>query len=62
MIVVSEEEYLRMVDECGGWCLACGSEVFGIEPDARRYKCEECGAEEVYGAEELLIRGELVFE
>ena len=38
-----------------GFCLACGAEAYGVEPDARRYKCENCGATEVYGAEELLI-------
>lgn len=38
-----------------GFCLACGAEAFGVEPDARRYECEECGAEKVYGAEELLM-------
>lgn len=42
-------------DESGGFCLACGEEAYGIEPDARRYECESCGAKKVYGAEELLI-------
>jgi DNA-directed RNA polymerase subunit RPC12/RpoP len=39
-----------------GFCLACGEEHEGIEPDARKYECEACGRREVYGAEELLIR------
>jgi hypothetical protein len=38
-----------------GFCLACGAEAYGVEPDARKYECEACGAEKVYGAEELLI-------
>jgi hypothetical protein len=38
-----------------GFCLACGAEHDGIEPDARRYPCTECGANKVYGAEELLL-------
>ena len=38
-----------------GFCIACGAEAYGVEPDARRYECEECGKEKVYGAEELLI-------
>jgi len=42
-------------DENIGFCLACGAEHMGIEPDARRYECEECGARKVYGAEELLL-------
>jgi hypothetical protein len=38
-----------------GFCLACGEEAEGCEPDARRYRCEDCGERQVYGAEELLI-------
>ena len=40
-----------------GFCLACGSETSGVEPDARRYKCENCSAEKVYGIEELFVMG-----
>ncbi len=40
-----------------GFCLACGSEAFGVEPDARRYTCESCNAPKVYGLEELLLMG-----
>ncbi len=39
----------------GGFCLACGSEASGVEPDARKYECESCGAHKVYGIEELLM-------
>ena len=42
-------------DEYLGFCLACGDEAYGVEPDARRYVCEACGAKAVYGAEECLI-------
>ena len=38
-----------------GFCLACGNEQGGCEPDARAYECEACGEHAVYGAEELLI-------
>ena len=40
-----------------GFCLACGEEADGCEPDARRYECEACGEKRVYGAEELAIMG-----
>lgn len=40
-----------------GFCLACGEEQHGIEPDARRAHCEACGANKVYGAEELMLMG-----
>ena len=42
-------------DDGSGFCLACGADAYGVEPDARRYKCEECGKKAVYGAEECLI-------
>ena len=42
-------------DDNLGFCLACGAEAFNVEPDARRYVCESCGAPRVYGAEELLL-------
>jgi predicted RNA-binding Zn-ribbon protein involved in translation (DUF1610 family) len=38
-----------------GFCVACGSEVEDVEPDAREYECEVCGEHQVYGAEELLL-------
>lgn len=38
-----------------GFCIACGNEQEGCEPDARGYECEACGAKKVYGAEELAL-------
>ncbi len=38
-----------------GFCLACGEEQGGCEPDMRRGLCENCGARKVYGADELAI-------
>lgn len=43
-------------DQCG-FCLACGNVQEGVEPDARKYVCDSCGAEKVYGAEELALMG-----
>lgn len=42
-------------DDNIGFCIACGAEASGVEPDAVGYECEACGAPKVYGAEELLI-------
>ncbi len=39
-----------------GFCIRCGAEADGVEPDACRYECESCGEAGVYGAEELLMR------
>ena len=38
-----------------GFCVRCGAEAEGVEPDAREYECESCGEPDVYGASELLI-------
>ena len=38
-----------------GFCLNCGADREGCEPDARDYECYDCGAHKVYGAEEMLI-------
>lgn len=38
-----------------GFCLECGEDAMGVEPDARKLQCEMCLAEAVYGADELLI-------
>ena len=40
-----------------GFCLACGEEQEGCEPDARGYECESCGARKVFGASEVLLMG-----
>ena len=41
--------------ESVGFCTACGAKAYGVEPDARKYECECCGAAKVYGAEELVL-------
>ena len=38
-----------------GFCVACGEDAEGCEPDARKYECGACGEMAVYGAEELLL-------
>jgi hypothetical protein len=38
-----------------GFCIVCGADAHGVEPDARLYECEACGEMAVFGAEELLI-------
>ncbi len=38
-----------------GFCIQCGADAEGVEPDARRCPCEACGQPGVYGAEELLL-------
>jgi hypothetical protein len=38
-----------------GFCLGCGEEAMGCEPDARAYECESCGDPLVYGADEIAL-------
>lgn len=50
------EELAGPMDENNGFCVACGEVAYGgIEPDARRYKCESCGSYSVYGMEEMML-------
>jgi len=53
-ILEAAHRHLRSLDD-PGFCLLCGNEHDGIEPDARRYVCEACGKRQVYGAEELMM-------
>ncbi|MFN0056418.1 MAG: hypothetical protein ACKV0T_30090, partial [Planctomycetales bacterium] len=60
-IELTEEAYANLAENYGGFCVVCRDEAYGVEPDARRYRCESCGANAVFGAEELLIRGVIQF-
>ncbi len=40
-----------------GFCVACGTKAYGVEPDARKYECAECAKPKVYGIEELMLIG-----
>lgn len=53
-ILEAAERYQSSLDN-PGFCLVCGVEAEGCEPDARKYHCESCGANAVYGVEEILI-------
>lgn len=57
MAAPSIEEVIEAVqdDDNSGFCLSCGEQAWGVEPDARGYECESCGEHKVYGAEECLM-------
>jgi len=38
-----------------GFCLACGEEADGIEPDLSDAVCDACGCHCLFGASEILI-------
>ena len=62
MIRISEDEFEELQESHGGICRACQhQQIGGVEPDARNYLCESCGANELFGAEELILMGEIEF-
>jgi hypothetical protein len=56
---MTEREVYDLDNEDSGFCLACQAQAYGIEPDARRCKCESCGARKVYGSLSLFELGRL---
>lgn len=42
-------------DDNTGFCISCGGDVDGVEPDARSYNCPHCSRQSVYGAEQLIL-------
>lgn len=53
----SLNQLAHAADNDGGFCLACGAEAYGVEPDARKYRCDSCALHTVYGAEEIALMG-----
>jgi hypothetical protein len=51
------EEIQDGMDNMSGFCLACGAERDGCEPDARKYHCDSCDLDLVFGAEEIALMG-----
>lgn len=60
---ISQEDLLSAIEENTfglsnwGFCVACGNQQDGCEPDAANYTCEACNVRQVFGAEEILLRG-----
>lgn len=57
-MAISIEELLEHIDSDDGYCTHCKSWIAGggVEPDACNYKCEVCGNNTVFGAEECMIQ------
>ncbi len=51
------EELEQADDWSEGFCLACRAPRECCEPDARAYKCDECGEHAVYGPHWIAICG-----
>jgi len=53
--IIAAAELSMFGNDYPGFCLDCGADAEGCEPDAEHYRCEECGAYAVYGAEQLMF-------
>lgn len=56
-IKLTTDYYRALREDYAGFCTSCGSEAYGVEPDACEYECEGCGNPTVYGIEECLLLG-----
>lgn len=59
MILCTEEEFRDLCNDIAGVCLNCHHVSYGVEPDAERYKCDNCGERRVFGMEAALMMGAL---
>ena len=55
--ILDLNDYAYADDRLLGYCIKCGEEQENCEPDARKYPCESCETNTVYGAQELLMMG-----
>lgn len=61
-IRMSQADYRDAEGMMLGYCVTCGEEGGeSVEPDARKYPCDRCGTNTVYGAQELLLMGLITF-
>ena len=47
-------EALNQGADMTGFCLSCGNQQDGVEPDAKGYKCDSCDKGQVMGAEDSI--------
>jgi hypothetical protein len=63
MALINVDALMEAAEDCmfgmsnAGFCIACGEESDGCEPDARNYPCDACGKRKVFGAPELILMG-----
>jgi predicted RNA-binding Zn-ribbon protein involved in translation (DUF1610 family) len=54
-------EYVELTNEFAGYCTACDdvTEHGGVEPDAERYECPDCGKRTLMGIEQAMLLGRI---
>ena len=56
--IISKAVYREAQADSMGFCVKCNDFInHGVEPDARNYSCENCGAKTVMGAEQAYLEG-----
>jgi len=61
VLLLKEEEYMRLTEECAGYCSMCNeiTKDSEVEPDAEEYQCPQCGEATVCGIEQALLMGKI---
>lgn len=54
-VCAAVERHMTSLDD-PGFCTSCGADAEGVEPDAERVECEQCGNSTIHGAEELMLQ------
>ncbi len=54
-ILCTAMNLLEEGEEYAGVCTDCGAVSYEVEPDACEYPCDECEANKVYGAEQIVV-------
>ena len=60
-VEIHESEYASRVEDNEGMCIKCGATADFAEPDMHDGPCVSCGENGVYGYEEMLVQGLLIF-
>jgi hypothetical protein len=62
VLEIQESDIESLESDNAGLCLACGELAYGVEPDAMRYCCESCDEPRVYGFENAMLMGRIIFK
>jgi DNA-directed RNA polymerase subunit RPC12/RpoP len=60
VVLDSPEEYQELEEKHFSMCIACGTEYYGLEPQAPGYACDACGSSNIVSLAILLVMGRVV--
>jgi len=62
-VTLTPEEYEHHTENYDGYCTTCRTFTVGdCEPDTHDRRCDACGANTLYGTEELVMMGTIVIK